>query len=342
MTSNSRPAEHRYLFDLAAQDDGAGRDIMTVIDVGARYGLHPSWNAMRQNAGVRFYAFEPDAEEAARLEEKYRGQSNYQVSAIALGDVPGRRTLNLLRHRGLSSLLKPNPESSWFGVHRTGEGEIEGTIDVPISTIDEWTVAHAVRPDFLKVDTEGYDFHVLRGASGRLSSDVLGVRCEVAFQPSFHGAAEFDAVFRLLRDHGFILGNLDYDGRGAFQSHFCPGSRYGMLVGCEAVFIRDPKALSGTTRASFVKYLIFLFLNNLEDLGFKLLDDNSARLEETRLFESEGELVPFFDQLFLRRINALKYVPSDSFATAKALYEKLFRKAFPDHHAFHQSSMLNP
>ena len=40
---------------------------ITVIDVGARYGIHPSWKPYQGE--LSYYLFEPDKKEAHRLKE---------------------------------------------------------------------------------------------------------------------------------------------------------------------------------------------------------------------------------------------------------------------------------
>jgi FkbM family methyltransferase len=45
--------------------------------------------------------------------------------------------------------------------------------------MDDWCRESGIYPDFLKIDTEGYDYFVLEGAGALLQKQVLGVRCEV-------------------------------------------------------------------------------------------------------------------------------------------------------------------
>lgn len=313
---------------------------VTVIDVGARYGVHPSFAGLA--AHRRYIAFEADAQEAQRLARKYADRPWYEVHAIAMGDAVGEATLKLLRHRGQSSLLAPNPDSAWFGATRVGEGDVEREVRVPMETLGHWCANHAVRPDFLKVDTEGFDFAVLRGASGLLRDGVLGVRCEVMFHPVFHGAHLFDEVFRLMVDHGFVLANLGYDGKGAHQSYFCPGDRWGLLTGCEAVFVRDPASLAHRDAVALVKYCIFCLLNDLPDLCHRVIE------ERQDLWPAEGDALRkdgLFDQLdllFQQAANRLKYVPGDSYRRAAEAYRRYFGAEIADLHRFYESMRLNP
>lgn len=57
----------------------------TVIDAGAHYGMHPSWQAF--GGDLQYFAFEPDEEEARRLGGQRR--ESFEVIARALGRQAG-------------------------------------------------------------------------------------------------------------------------------------------------------------------------------------------------------------------------------------------------------------
>ena len=78
-----------------------------VYDIGARYGMHPSWNEFR--GLMNYIAFEPDPEEAERLRDNNPDES-FRVFETAFDKDEGTRQFNLLQHRGLSSFLKPDLE----------------------------------------------------------------------------------------------------------------------------------------------------------------------------------------------------------------------------------------
>ena len=65
--------------------------VTTVADVGARYGIHPSWNGY--DAPLRYIAFEPDPEEAGRLRGAYESTPffTYEVLETALDKQNGCR-----------------------------------------------------------------------------------------------------------------------------------------------------------------------------------------------------------------------------------------------------------
>jgi hypothetical protein len=166
------------------------------------------------------------------------------------------------------------------------------------------------------------------------------VRCEVYFQETFADSKLFDEVFVFLSGYGFILANLDYDGRGSCQSYFCPNPKFGVLTGCEAVFIRDNNFYIELTDIRFLKAIIFLFLNNLKDLALRYM------LTRKTIFQTISRdtevLVRNIEKLFLLSAKELQYQPGFNFQNARKDYERLFGKKFPDMHRFYESNFLNP
>ena len=117
-------------------------------------------------------------------------------------------------------------------------------------SLDEW---HAANPswttDFLKVDTDGYDLHVLRGGDTLLAGDhrPLGVATEVMFQEACHTPnATFGEIDCCLRARGYRLFDLDtYKfSRGALPQPFAydllAQTHVGSLQFGDALYLLDP------------------------------------------------------------------------------------------------------
>jgi hypothetical protein len=63
----------------------------------------------------------------------------------------------------------------------------------------------------LKIDAQGYDLEVLRGAERvLLERQIKCILIEIVFINIYEGGPRFDQVFRFLLDHGFRLVSL-YD-----------------------------------------------------------------------------------------------------------------------------------
>ncbi|MFX4220620.1 MAG: FkbM family methyltransferase [Thalassobaculum sp.] len=174
-----------------------------VVDAGGRYGVHPTWRGYE--APLDYVMFEPEPNEAARLAGKYAARDDITVEAKALGAVPDSSlTLWITAHRGYVGTTKPNPDSLWFGEVRKDEGTVEGSIDVPSTTLDAVFADRGRRIDFLKIDVEGEELAVMRGGAKALDR-VLAMRIEVQFDDSFSSQTASDIFRHAIDERDFRL-----------------------------------------------------------------------------------------------------------------------------------------
>jgi FkbM family methyltransferase len=311
-------------------------DLTIVADIGARYGVHPSWNGF--DAPLRYIAFEPDAEEAERLRENSRSTelSSYEVQEFALDKSAGVRDFHLLRHRGLSSFLKPDLTSECFRHLKPGQAEIDRVIPVRTERLDDVFAKLGATPDFLKVDTEGTEQDVIEGAGALLGAAVLGVRSSCNFQPCFHGQRLFSETHDFLLARGFVLLNIDYQGYGyprlgLFRKPDPSESedfRYGILVAADAVWIRKPdlvgRHLAGDAATiALLKLAYFCFLNNAPDLAIDLLREAAeagrfgAAVQATRLYRA-------LQVRTARFLGRWRTVPDEAWEKARGLYHAIY------------------
>jgi FkbM family methyltransferase len=189
----------------------------TVIDAGGRFGLHPSWSKFKGE--LNYHLFEPDKVEANRLIEKYTKRSDVTVSKLALLDKEKEIRLYHFNNLAMSSCNKRNKIVSWFKGEREHEEDVTGYSDVKSTTVDDYCKEHNISVDFLKLDTEGSEHLILKGAELQLSESILGVRSEVSFDFIFDDSVLFSKMHDFMLDRGYYLLNIDYDGRGDFKSH---------------------------------------------------------------------------------------------------------------------------
>jgi len=130
------------------------------LDVGANYGLLSFGLAGRHGNRVDFHLFEPNA---ALVESILRSQLLYPsmrctVNAMAVSD-----------REGLVDFLIDHNQTGVSHIHEDGtEGEC---VRVPCAVLDSYTEAAGLtRIDLLKLDVEGYELKVLRGARRALES----------------------------------------------------------------------------------------------------------------------------------------------------------------------------
>ena len=167
-TSGGDPDCATGTYELPVQEALAARlragDV--VLDVGANVGFFTVVCAHLVGARGRVCAFEPVPANVAAIRRNARlnRQAQVSVAMTAVGDRNGRATLVLARHAGGAALA---------GCDRPPDAR--GELQVPVTTLDAWLAGErAGLPGpvrLVKVDVEGAELAVLRGAAGLVAAD---------------------------------------------------------------------------------------------------------------------------------------------------------------------------
>ncbi len=177
-------------------------DPLCIVDVGARGGLKEEWQAIREHA--TFVGFEPEQAEAARLQSTAAPNERYIASALY--SAPTRATLYHCQSPARSSLYHPNYEmiSEIYGGR--GAYEVERVDEIDVTTLDLLLEQGALpAPNFIKLDTQGCELDILKGATTALEGPLLALETEVEFLPLYRGQPLFADVDSFLRGKGFEL-----------------------------------------------------------------------------------------------------------------------------------------
>ncbi len=327
---------------------GAGLETTQVIDAGARYGLHPTWRAY--DAPLGYHMFEPDPAEAERLRAKYSSQADsIVVHQMALGETAGTVTLNIMRHRGLNSIKRPNPKATWFSISHPGEAEIVDQVTVGMTTIDESAADAGIEFDFLKCDVEGSAYDVLAGAHRQLHSAILGVRSEVDFIPVYEGCRTFGEVDGLLRENGFALMSLETNGAGAPVNGYHLGGRFGYLETSDGIWIKPFEWLSDNSgwsanrvAVAAFKLSAFCFCNGVTDVAIQYLEKAAATVGDQIPRMAETDLYKTVDRFVQKLFKDLEARMVFSEVELDATYRSIFGKERKKRHEFYEDPNLNP
>lgn len=143
----------------------------TVLDVGANLGAYTVLLAGWVGAGGRVHAFEPapDARSGLIKHLALNGVSDrVTVHAEALSDGQRSARFRAIGMQGDNRLLPA--------------GATEG-IAIATTSIDEFCAAHALQPSFIKLDVEGAELDVLRGARATIASGGESLALFVEMHP---------------------------------------------------------------------------------------------------------------------------------------------------------------
>jgi FkbM family methyltransferase len=162
-------------------------------DVGANAGALSVFAAA---LGCEVFAFEPVPETFRRLMENVElnmPHCSILPLNIALGSAEGRLRMTTGFGTG-NHIVQPH------------EGSV--SVEVDVSTLDLLTETYPA-PTFLKVDVEGHELEVIKGAGALLDSPVLAGLMLETFRPHNWKLPQLQEMEILLKKHGFFP--YDYD-----------------------------------------------------------------------------------------------------------------------------------
>lgn len=171
----------------------------TVLDVGANTGQFVD-EARRFAPDAMIYSFEPLPDCYAELVSRHGKDPKFRAFNFAIGDAPGKTTFHRSSYSQSSSMLK------MAALHVEAFPETAGGVEVtiPVDTLDNVRDRLELRgPVLLKIDVQGFEDRVIRGAT-ELLADVDVAVIEMSIEPLYEGQTLFDGVYRMMVDRGFV------------------------------------------------------------------------------------------------------------------------------------------
>jgi FkbM family methyltransferase len=269
-----------------------------VIDVGVQGGPHPCWKHLKDN--IRIYGFDAVPEVVEELNA--RKQPNETYYATALGDEEGTREFHV-RGDGSSyygsSFYEKASDLGGRGVLQPGL-----LTKVPITRLDTLFAKGIIPPaDHIKVDCDGHDPEVIRGAWRYLAqSNVVCVIIETAFivSPTYprshfvaisdiltaHRLRVFDLALMRTARPSYVAAKARYPRPALDPMNDAPDLNVGAPGTIDALFCRDlvseqvtpsnfakvPGAVTEPTTDKIIKSMINFELHGLMDCAVELAE----------------------------------------------------------------------
>jgi FkbM family methyltransferase len=188
---------------LRKQFELSGVDL--VLDVGANAGQFGK--LLRDDLGYagEIHSFEPQPDAFARLKAAAIRDPHWRVFNLALGDEPGKLAMNVSGDDVFSSFH----QSSAKGRERFARAiQQDRTIDVPIDTLANHIAEHITDFDqrrvFLKMDTQGHDGWVFKGA-GPWRNRFAGLVSELSVVGIYDGVPDYLEALALYREYNYEM-----------------------------------------------------------------------------------------------------------------------------------------
>ena len=188
----------------------ASYEIDTLLDVGANRGQFAQH--FRTDIGYegRIVSFEPLRSAFAELQRHAQVDPLWETYNLAIGDTEEQREINISENSYSSSILnmlpshlRSAPSSRYIGKERITIKPLDSIFPVLCDTS---------KNIFLKVDVQGFEDQVLRGAAQSLRR-IDTVQLEMSLVPLYEGERLLPQMCALMADKGYALVDL--------QAAFC-------------------------------------------------------------------------------------------------------------------------
>jgi FkbM family methyltransferase len=198
---------HRFLKEFAVD---------CVFDVGANEGQYAEM--LRTHAGYKGHivSFEPIPALAALLRKKAAHDPLWHIEEVALGANAGKATFNVMQKSAFSSLHAPT--QSEVGLF-TNANKVTEQISVTIATLPEMFAKYqkelGFKRPFLKMDTQGHDLEIARGA-GETLKQFVGLQSELSIKRIYEDTSDYRVVLDYFASQGFELSAFVPNNQGNF------------------------------------------------------------------------------------------------------------------------------
>ncbi len=233
-----------------------------VVDIGARNGFADYWKYY--TGCLEIVGFDPD-----RNEERLNGLCR----ARALSSDGKDRVFYVIRYPGSSGFFPPNIDFTNRLQNRDYLNIID-TSEIKTVTLDSLDL----KPDFIKLDTEGSELEILKGGIETLKN-VLGVSVEIAFTELFKGQPLFRDVDTFLNEQGFTLYDLKISRleRARNGKTGMSNGERGQVTQAQVLYFRDIyKDLDSYNDQTILKLASLFEVFNLTDCAYEILNNSRA------------------------------------------------------------------
>jgi FkbM family methyltransferase len=182
----------------------SGTPVRMIFDVGASEGISVT-EYRRTYPEADVYCFEPTDAPFRLIQSRHGADPKVHPTKAAVGETPGEATFHLNAFDQTNSLLGRGRDFN-ASVGPTHQAEL-GTVTVPVVTLGDFCRDNRIEMiDLLKLDVQGFELGVLRGAAHLLgSASIRLIHCEVLFSKLYEGQAFYHDIAAFLAAYDYEL-----------------------------------------------------------------------------------------------------------------------------------------
>jgi FkbM family methyltransferase len=164
------------------------------FDVGAYVGYYSVLASVLVGEKGQVHAFEPTPRSFAILERNTKTKRNIITNHQALWcETRAISFIDFGPERGVYNCAISTPRERIKSAH-------ENLIQVPAITLDRYCIENSIRPNFIKLDAEGAEYHILMGARNILKSRPI---LSIELWGGGRGRKEYQRLFDLLKGYHY-------------------------------------------------------------------------------------------------------------------------------------------
>lgn len=173
--------------------------INCVIDVGANIGQFAKELRAIGYRG-RIISFEPIASEFQAMRRAFEFDADWKGFQCALGSCETSLTIRVPALTVMTSLLDSIGEQKYTREEIVAVKRLDAVLPALVDDMESPKI-------FLKMDTQGYDMEVFKGAAGCISG-ICGLQSELSVKPIYRGMPHYIEALAEYEAAGFELYNL--------------------------------------------------------------------------------------------------------------------------------------
>lgn len=180
--------------------------INCILDVGAYTGTYAQ-SLRRFGYSNKIISFEPLSDSHQKLLNNSKSDKNWIIhEKIALGSEEKKSKIFISKKKDSSSILKINRN------HLSVEpkSKIIGTENIIIKKLDDIIKSYSkvnLSKSLLKIDTQGYEFEVLKG-SKKLLKKIKLIQLELSLVELYSKQKSNNEILKFLHDYNFLTWNI--------------------------------------------------------------------------------------------------------------------------------------
>lgn len=222
--TRSRNVDPGLRLAIARQHVLSKLEISRVLDIGANRG---QWALETFKGGYsgEIFSFEPTGAAFQVLNSITSSNVSWTALNVAVGSHKGTEVMNISANEELSSsFLEMGYEHSRAAPH----SEFVSLEEVKVVTIDNYIPLSS--RVFLKIDTQGYEYEILKSIQKESWESIDALEIEVSFVPAYVNGIFAEEVIRFLRERSFRPYRLE---NGLARTGF------GQLIQADILFVKE-------------------------------------------------------------------------------------------------------